>query len=405
MIPRQNRSILVAPASPGSLGDEAMVCALTGELRARGVREIVVATWRPEDDWRAVVGDVLHELLPHGDPAGKQRFAQRLQTAPAMYLIGADVLDGAYSAEHSIAILDAAQLGVQGGLRTTIVGCSFCERPNSQVVQYLKTLDSRVTMLARDCYSQKRMEHVLGRSPPLVADIAFLLKPAVESKSAAQVMDWITRQRQTAGSLVLGCNLNPQPLIKAGCEPEPLLAAHLEAFRQWSNRFGAGFSAVILPHDYRPKHRELEICEKFYQMLPATLKERVLLVRERISAVEAKAIAGQCDITLTGRMHLGVATLGGARPVACLGYQDKFEGMLAHFGLEELVMPWHQALAPGRLAAWGCEILSRRTELTNQVAAKLPEVIRLAQANLDSKLCASGDSDHFPARHETHPAP
>ncbi len=400
MDPRERRAVVVAPATSGSLGDEAMICALAEQLRAGGVKEIIIATWRQEDDWRAVGGPVLQELLPHGDPAGKVRFTRRLRTAADLYLIGADVIDGAYSPEHSIALLSAAQLGVQCGLRTTIIGCSFCEHPNSQVVQYLNQLDPRVNLLARDGYSRTRMEQGVGRKLPLVADIAFLLKAAVESKTATQVMGWIARQRQVAGSLVLGCNLNPQPLISEGCEPGPLLAAHVEAITQWSNRFGAGFSAVILPHDYRVEHRELETCDMFHQMLPATLKERVLLVREQLSAAEFKFIAGQCDVMLAGRMHAGVAALGGARPVICLGRQGKFEGMLAHFGLEELVMPWRQALMPGRLASWGGEILSRRVDLADRVAAKLPSVIKLAQANLDSKLRGSEDGGDFPARHE-----
>ena len=132
---------MVAPASPGSLGDEAMMNALAEELRARGVEEIIVATWQQEDDWQAIGGHFLQELLPHGDPNGKLRFSRLLQTAASLYVIGADVMDGAYSAEHSIAMLDVAQLGVQCGLRSTVIGCSFCDRPDSRVLGRLTATD------------------------------------------------------------------------------------------------------------------------------------------------------------------------------------------------------------------------------------------------------------------------
>ncbi len=174
-------------------------------------------------------------------------------------------------------------------------------------------------------------------------------------------------------------------MISEGCEPGLLLAAHAEAFERWSNDF-KGFSAVILPHDYRPQHRELEICEAFFHKLPTLLKERTLLVRECLSAAEAKAVATQCDLMLNlGRMHLAIAVLGSIKSVACLGYQNKFEGLLAHFGLEELVLPWRNAIAPGRLAGWGGEILRRHTLLASQVAAKLPAVLALSRANLNMK--------------------
>ena len=224
----------------------------------------------------------------------------------------------------------------------------------------------------------------MQRKLRLVADIAFLLKPSAHTPPVTKVSDWIAGQRQTGGALVIGCNINPQPLLSEGGEPETLLAAYVEAVKLWFHQFNAGFSAVILPHDYRPKHREVEISERFHQMLPAEIKERVLLIRERLGAADAKAIAAQCDLFLTGRMHLAVAALGNSKPVICLGYQCKFEGMLAHFGLEELVLPWREALVPERLAGWGSEILSRRMALTEQVARKLPEVIKLSRANLDA---------------------
>jgi len=58
--------------------------ALAEELRARGVEEIIVATWQQEDDWQAIGGHFLQELLPHGDPNGKLRFSRLLQTAASL---------------------------------------------------------------------------------------------------------------------------------------------------------------------------------------------------------------------------------------------------------------------------------------------------------------------------------
>ncbi len=59
-------------------------------------------------------------------------------------------------------------------------------------------------MLARDSHSQKRIEQAMERSVPLVADIAFLLKPSPESPVVAKIAEWVVRQRQTTGGPVIG---------------------------------------------------------------------------------------------------------------------------------------------------------------------------------------------------------
>ncbi|MDB6019050.1 MAG: hypothetical protein JWR19_3539 [Pedosphaera sp.] len=379
---QQRRAVVVAPASPGSVGDEAMMSALTEQLRLRGVEQITVATWREEDRWEMAGGPVAHEVLPLGNLAGSPKFNQALRSAASLYLIGADVIDGIYGAEHSLHMLAVAQYGAQCGLRSTIVGCSFSDSPQPPVVEYLKQLDSRVAVLARDCYSQRRLERAMQRKIPLVADIAFLLKPDQESGAALQVLEWIARQRQAVRGPVIGCNLNAQPLSKGGGEPAALLAAYVETLRHWWKTFSGELSIVIVPHDHRREHRELEICETFRQMLPAEIQTRVLLVRDPLSAAGVKAIMGHCDMVLTGRMHLAVAALGSGKPAVCLGYNSKFEGLLAAFGLEELVLDWRQAIMPGQLAVWSGNIVARRAELSAQVAAKLPGVMELSRANL-----------------------
>jgi polysaccharide pyruvyl transferase WcaK-like protein len=218
-----------------------------------------------------------------------------------------------------------------------------------------------------------------------VADIAFLLKPALasESRAVAWVKDWTAQQRQSNQCFIIACNLNPQPLIRAGGRQADLVQAYVEAFKQLWRSLGPTFSVLIVPHDYRPQHHELEACQAFHQMLPADLRARTLLLSDPLGAAEVKAVTALCDVVMTGRMHMAIAALGSGKPAACISYLSKFEGMLAFFGLEELALKWQEAVIPGKLAAWAAHIISRRHELTNRVELNLPKVQELSRANLD----------------------
>ncbi|MDB6066924.1 MAG: hypothetical protein JWR26_3132 [Pedosphaera sp.] len=361
------------------------MCSLMAQLQSRGVEETIIAASSEGDRWPGSSKSTAYELLPQNKPARWIRFNRVMRSAAALYVIGADVIDGAYGIEPALAMLSAAHFGAQRGLRSTVVGCSCNETPDPRIVEYLRRMDSRVAVLARDCYSRDRFANAMGRPVRLVADIAFLLKPASagESRAVALVQEWVSQRQRANRGLIIGCNLNPQPLIFGGRDPADLLSAYVETFRQLRESLGSSFSLLILPHDYRPQHQELEICQAFHKLLPEDLKANTLLLGDPLNAAEVKAIAGCCDVVLTGRMHMAIAALGSGKPAICLSYLSKFEGLLAYFGLEELALTWQEAIAPGRMAAWANQIILRQNEYKARVETKLPEVMKLALGNLE----------------------
>ncbi|TLN28532.1 glycosyl transferase family 1, partial [bacterium] len=100
-----------------------------------------------------------------------------------------------------------------------------------------------------------------------------------------------------------------------------------------------------------------------------------------IHAAEIKAICGQLDLALSGRMHMAIACLGQGTPVACITYQGKFEGLYRHFELDGLTIDPVTATQPGRLAAFFLPVIDRREAIRRQIQSQLPKVRVLAAEN------------------------
>jgi polysaccharide pyruvyl transferase WcaK-like protein len=69
-------------------------------------------------------------------------------------------------------------------------------------------------------------------------------------------------------------------------------------------------------------------------------------------------------------------------PVACVTYQDKFEGLMQHFGLDDVLMSGDKACEPGALTEFFERLLARRNTLRAEVASRLPEVTALSMQNV-----------------------
>lgn len=381
--------MIVAPTSPGSLGDEAMMSALSAQLAARGFERLRVAVWQSGDEWWGDGGRLGCIQLPQAGLGPWIRFAHRIREAAALWVVGADVLDGSYGVRPALRLLGAADLAGRLGLRTTVIGSSFGTTAHLLTVRFLGRLCRRVRVLARDCYSKRRLDEALCRPVPLVADIAFLLPPAKPEASPllGEICGWIRQQRQAGARLVVGCNLNPLPLAQARHGVGPLVEAYRETLERLDREDGP-ISVVLVPHDRRQPHGEISALWALGDVLPPHVARTTVLLEKPTTAAEAKAIIGECDLVLSGRMHLAIAALGSGVPVASLAYQGKCEGLFAHFDLEDLVLDWREAVKPGRLLSWFTPLVARRKQVAAQIAARLPGTLELAALNLASPEAA-----------------
>ncbi|SEN51482.1 Polysaccharide pyruvyl transferase family protein WcaK [Loktanella fryxellensis] len=381
------RSILIMPGDPqciaGSVGDEAMIAVVIDRYRAT-CPDLKVAVLCSKGAPEAVVRarGLRPVILPGGwNFADRMAEILALNDFDALVVVGADVMDGYYSPDYSTQMIIAADLAARSGLQTTVLGFSFNARPTKALAHRLARLHRGVALNVRDQTSLDRIRRFAPVSARLVADSAFLLSPGTIDTATAR---WIAGERQ-AGRRVIGVNLHP--MLVRGAAPGQL--DHLVA--RMTRAIAAAdattpLSWMLIPHDYRDTTGDGDmLClTPLMDRLAALPGLRVRLFEGTHPAATLKALAGQMDGIVSGRMHLAIAALGMGVPVLCLTYQDKFEGLFRHFDLPARYLLSPADLADGPLLTDTlCHFLQALPALTARVRHHTPGVMTLALQNFD----------------------
>lgn len=379
--------LLVLPCDPwtlvGSKGDEAMLRAVVERLRvANGALRVSVVTATPEAaDAATRLG--FQAVDAWREPWRLMDTVERLAALQpsAVVVIGADVMDGYYSPMTSLRLLATADLLVRRGVAGTILGFSFNRQPYRQLRHAFDQIDARLLVNVRDGVSLDRFRRFSSAPAELVADSAFMLQPDHASECVRRTASWV-ESRRAAGDTVIAFNLHPMLIRRASdADISALVASAREALHGLAARHRV--SIVLLSHDYRGRDGDDTCLEPLHDALAGTMGDRLYYPRTRMSAAELKAISGQVDGVVTGRMHLAIASLGMGVPVAALTYQDKFQGLFSHFGLPDtFLMKPDEAMRATRLAAVLDRFVSELPQLRDQVHAALPRVKEASCRNL-----------------------
>ena len=202
-------ALILPPARPGSLGDQAMVRATLSTLREAGFSRIGILTYDPTDCYTSdpdIAHYQLRDYLCFGSDEGLFRFIFHAQSHTHFFLIGADVMDGYYSMKETLAKIKLARLGVQCGLKTRVLGFSFNGHAQQSCIEALRALPPTVAMYARDPVSHRRLFDLLGRTIEPSADLAFMLPPNDARPEVRAFLDNMN-ERKTAGQVLIGLNV------------------------------------------------------------------------------------------------------------------------------------------------------------------------------------------------------
>lgn len=362
---------VLPPTSEGSLGDQAMIDAVATHLAGMG-RQIVLG---------------LDRSATRVATKGAYRTGNKLKTIGVlagmalrvrhMGLIGADVLDGVYHAEDVLKRLQVLKMASRLGVATRVFGSSWSQTPSEQVIAFLRNAPW-LTLHARDPISKARMETALGREVVLVADLAFLLRPEITSADAQKASRWISA-RKAEGATVMGLNLSGHTLRNAANHGT---GAFSQMIGQWL-KADPNRAILLMPHDRRPGLiGDMLVLERLHQALKEDFPDRMHMLPSSLDAWELKSLAGMVDLVVSGRMHLAIAAMGMGTPSLCTVYQGKFEGLMAHFGVEGLTMTPEDVLA-GDCHQQLENVTTRRNELANRIRARLPAIFELSRRNFD----------------------
>lgn len=366
----------------GSKGDEAMLLSVLQHVAAHHPDvQIGVVTSCPEAEGR--VRALGLEPIPvwHIQDPSACLIALDQFNADALWVLGADVIDGSYSASDAVRMVRLAQAYARRRCSGAILGFSFSASPARAVLADLRSTSRHLALRVRDPRSAERLRRQTGIRAKLVADLAFLLEPSTGSEATAAIADWIQQQR-AAGHVIVGLNVHPM-LARAGGPAGLDDLVRLVVASLTPLLTERPVSIVPIPHDDREPHGDHATLQAIAALLIQRFPEQVWQTDLHLPSADIKAVCGMLDGTVTGRMHLAIASLGMGTPVLAIAYQDKFEGLFDHFSLpQNMLIPATRLSQPDLFHLDLTRFLDELPELKRTIASRLPDVMRHARAGL-----------------------
>jgi PST family polysaccharide transporter len=362
--------VLIAPPGEGNIGDQAMVEAflenVPGPVRVvvRGPADVRIPA---ADAWRAQLQPIPH-LLYGGGRVHRQAMAQLapvLAGALSLTVVGADIMDGAYSVRASSRRADVASLARSVGVDARILGFSWNGNANGGVRRSLARAGRLGTRLQlRDPVSAARARSAGFANVIDVADAVF----AARTSSVAAATEY----------------LGPTPAAFALVNASALVGRKFDQTTEYARivraLLDAGLLVVLLPHVVRHSGDDAAACRAVLDRFSGD--SRVILVNRLLAPAEVRGLCAGADIVLTGRMHLAVQALLQNVPAVALSTQGKVAGMMQLFQMQELCIEPGIGVAD-RMISVATTVLAQRESYRERIAEHLPEVKRLAALNFD----------------------
>lgn len=379
-------TLLYPPAGPGSVGDEAMISGIAEALHRAGAGPVTLFARRGEMPWPVLPAVDRYEPEDQSALRALLRMFTLIRRSRSLFVIGADCIDGHYAVQNSVRLIVMADIGARLGAVSTLVGSSYKAGAHRDANRALSKVHPWTRLCARDAISQQRMTQASGRSPRLVADAAFMVRPAPVPPVLEPVHDWIDRQHKM-GRTVLGVNFNHQvfPPGSEGAVIRGLFEEYVRTIRAIASARG-DLAVLFIPHDYRGAINDYTHAAELLEIFRPELGDRVEMLPGRRLPGEISAILQKIDAVLTGRMHCAILSLNRGVPVACVRYQGKFAGLFQHFGLDKLYLSPEEAMEPGRLEEMVNSLLDRREELGAKVRDGLSRIRAMSHLNLPEEI-------------------
>ncbi|WP_353929740.1 polysaccharide pyruvyl transferase family protein [Okeanomitos corallinicola TIOX110] len=387
-------AVILPPAAPGSLGDEAMVVGLVNYLKQKGLTNISLVAYNVKEKYPVET----HEYLDMRDFFIYRKwygflgkfiaFGYRISQYERFYCLGADLMDGYYSDYATFKRVKMVEMAAKLDLISAILGFSYNRQPTQVSVKVLHDLPSQVRLYARDIFSYQRLiTEIPSASVNLVADLAFLLSPIDTSEKVDKSFQWIETQRNQ-GKKILGINVNNLLISKLPEQTtDTLVQSFVDSIIKVSEQ-NTNLSFMFLPHDFRNIQGNLsddKLANKIIEKLPMHIKSSCFKIPFPCQAAELKAIVKYIDYVISSRMHLAIACLGQETPVACVSYQDKFAGLYQHFDLEPPIISPTELFEPNstKLVDLISNLIQKQDQLKQQIKHKLPDIKKISMIPID----------------------
>lgn len=380
--------VVIVPADPvsvvGSKGDEAMYSALLSKLTDRGSGLIVDVFVSKSFIAFPSGGQVVNPIpLWGGGFFVINLYRYFLSTAPkAIYVIGADVMDGSYSPVNSLRMMVAAELAAALKIDSIVTGFSFNPRCPKRLQMAYSCLAKQAKYNVRDPISHGIFSSLVPHARK-VADMAFLVKPTATSKATNEAEEWVLDQK-TKSRLVVGVNFHPMLFIQGEKDPQYSIFfdSLLKVLRVLVVEHGV--SVLLVPHDDRAFAGDISALSALYSRLENEgVANHVHYLGLPPSAGDLKMIASYLDLVITGRMHFCIAALGVTVPVVAFAYQAKFLGLFSLFDYPKKFVVDPKVVREIDLLNVFSEAISERSRLKALLESNIDSIKRMSLQNFE----------------------
>jgi len=178
------------------------------------------------------------------------------------------------------------------------------------------------TYVCRDPLSAQRVSKAVSKPVAHGADLAFLLNaPETPYAEAAQKAYEVIQNWRKEDRPIIVFNANPLGLLNA--MPDLDLDDAARSYAQALDKLAetTGCALMCLTHDNRISHSDARFMERIVRQLNPSTDAH--FVPETVRATDIKFLCSKVDLTVTGRMHLGIASLGAGTTTMILDFQGK----------------------------------------------------------------------------------
>jgi len=398
--------IITPDAFHGSFGDQAMMVALIRKIREKyeNAKITLFNTYNSVDDKIISLQyeeDVVN-IFPKNDLVTD--FIDTISDCDAVFLVGADVLDGAYGLNASLCYYKLMDIAQKLGKTVHVQGFSFNNTADPILLSAVKTISKHVPLKVRDIDSFNRLKKIGCKHLVQVADMGFSFDETPYKKSlfAYELYDHLLEAKQYNGKTLIGIHV----YMKKSEDYKTFIQKLIYSLKQFPNVF-----AVLLPHDKRCFGDEKYSDDEMNSMLERELtKEGIECINANKlrNEIDVKYILGLIDLVITCRMHLAIASLSKNVPVISFGYQDKFKGLYKFYKFKHNLLFYKDTFEASDLISAIDFCLNN--DLRTRIKRKNKKVFKLSEKNfqfnikhfkkkLNISVSYEKSIEHFKSRH------
>ena len=292
------RRVTIVPSDQGTLfgsrGEDAMITATVAEVRKQN----------PEVDITVMVASQQAEALARSRGLmtswvwTEKNFIEAVVKSlnhsrpDAVFVIGADVIDGHYGEVWGVRLLLVADIAARMGIPASVIGFSLNNSPRPIIIEVLNALHKGVRLCLRGQTSLQRLRQWTSAHGMLVADCAFLL--TVELTPSTKPLESWAAERRAKGRQIIAFNLHPMlfPEDSRGRLTALVVEKAKEALVEVSKRRNVAW--LLLPHDFRDAIGDEGCLGSIFDDLRPQLGDDIEFYNHADSASALKAVAGSC---------------------------------------------------------------------------------------------------------------